>query len=54
MSDMQILGFQFGFGSPSQVAFDSPFSNSHGWTGSSMEWRLMRANLLKCKLIYPH
>ena len=31
-----------------------PFSNSHGWTGSSMEWRLMRANLFKCKLICPH
>ena len=31
-----------------------PFSNSHGWTGSSMKWRLMRANLFKCKLICPH
>ena len=31
-----------------------PFSNSHGWTGSSMKWRLMRANLVKCKLICPH
>ena len=31
-----------------------PFSNSHGWTGSSMKWRLMRASLFKCKLICPH
>ena len=31
-----------------------PFSNSQGWTGSSMKWRLMRANLFKCKLICPH
>ena len=31
-----------------------PFSNSRGWTGSSMKWRLMRANLFKCKLICPH
>ena len=28
-----------------------PFSNSHGWAGSSMKRRLMRANLFKCKLI---
>ena len=38
----------------SLVAVNRPFSNSHGWTGSSMKWRLMRANLLKCKLICPH
>ena len=31
-----------------------PFSNSHGWTGSSMKWRLMRANLFKCKCIRLH
>ena len=31
-----------------------PFLNSQGWTGSSMKWRLMRANLFKCKLICPH
>ena len=31
-----------------------PFSNSRGWTGSSTKWRLMRANLFKCKLICPH
>ena len=30
---------------------NTPFSNSHGWTGSSMKWRLMRANLFKCKFI---
>ena len=37
-----------------QKALSRPFSNSQGWTGSSMEWRLMRVNLLKCKLICPH
>ena len=26
-----------------------PFSDSHGWTGSSMKWRLMRANLICVK-----
>ena len=31
-----------------------PFSNSQGWTGSSMKWRLRRANFFKCKLICPH
>ena len=31
-----------------------PFSNSHGWTGSSMKWRLMQAKLFKCKLICLH
>ena len=31
-----------------------PVSYSNGWTGSSMKWRLMRANLFKCKLICPH
>ena len=31
-----------------------PFSNSHGWTWSSMKSRLMQANLFKCKLICPH
>ena len=31
-----------------------PFSNSLGWTGSSMKWSLMRANLFKCKLICLH
>ena len=36
------------------VKYIRPFSNSHGWTGSSMKWRLMQANLFKCKLICPH
>ena len=31
-----------------------PFSNSHGWTWTSMKWRLTQANLFKCKLIFPH
>ena len=30
------------------------FSNSHCWTGSSIKWRLMRANLFTQKLICPH
>ena len=30
------------------------FSNSHGWTGSSMKLRLMRANLFTHKEICPH
>ena len=37
-----------------QYKLNRQFSNSHGWTGSSMKWRLMRANLFKCKLICPH
>ena len=37
-----------------RAQYNGPFSNSHGWTGSSMEWRLMRANLFKCKLICSH
>ena len=37
-----------------QLHLNTPFSNSHGWTGSSMKWRLMRANLFKFKLICPH
>ena len=36
------------------LLWNRPFSNSHGWTGSSMKWRLMWANLFKCKLICPH
>ena len=35
------------------IIVNRSFSNSHGSTGSSMEWRLMRANLFKCKLICP-
>ena len=31
-----------------------PYSYSHGWTGTSVEWRLMRENLFRCKLFYPH
>jgi len=38
----------------SWTATNRPFSKSHGWTGSSMRWRLMRANLFKCNLICPH
>ena len=26
------------------MPFNRSFSSSHGWTGSSMKWRLMRAN----------
>ena len=36
------------------AGFNRSFSNSHDWTGSGMKWRLMRANLFKCKLICPH
>ena len=36
------------------TVLNRPFSNSHGWIGSNMEWRLMRADLFKCKLICPH
>ena len=31
-----------------------PYSYFHGWTGTSVEWRLMRGNLFRCKLFYPH
>ena len=37
-----------------KICASRPFSNSHGWTGSSMKWRLRRANLFKRKLICPH
>ena len=40
--------------SPQWGTVNTPFSNSRGWTGSSMKWRLMRANLFKCKLICLH
>ena len=32
----------------------SEISYSHGWTGTSVKWRLMRGNLSRCKLFYPH
>ena len=36
------------------IQTNRPFSNSQGCPGSSMKWRLMRANLFKCKLTCSH
>ena len=30
------------------------YSYSHGWTGPSVKWRLMRGNLFRFKLFYLH
>ena len=37
-----------------QHSYDRPYSYSQYWTGTGLQWRLMRENLFKCKyfLIY--